>query len=76
MKLTSILILIFFCQSLFSQEVNSEALEKIYKGGNVFTTPIKKGQIESLKKANPPKDTWTYSKLEEYKRKIRFHIKK
>jgi hypothetical protein len=70
MKLTPILILIFFSQSLFSQEVSSESLEKIYESGKAFTTPLKRGQIESLKKANPSKGTWTYSKLEEYKRNL------
>lgn len=71
MKLIPIFILIFLSQSLFSQEVSSEALEKIYQGGKTFTTPLKKGQIESLKNANPPKDTWTYSKLEEYKNNLK-----
>lgn len=70
MTLTSIFVLIFLSQSLFSQEVSSKALEKIYEGGKAFTTPLKKGQIESLKNANPPKETWTYSKLEEYKRNL------
>lgn len=69
-KLTSIFVLMFFNQSLFSQDVSSKALEKIYKDGKAFTTPLKNGQIESLKKANPSKDSWTYSKLEEYKRNL------
>lgn len=70
MKLLPILILMFSSQPLFSQEVSSEALEKIYEGGKAFTTALKNGQIESFKKAIPPKDTWTYSKLEEYKRNL------
>ena len=59
--------MIFFGQALFSQEVKPELLEEIYTGGKAYSTPLKEGQIESLKNANPPKDTWTYSKLEEYK---------
>ncbi|WP_160114699.1 hypothetical protein [Aquimarina sp. AU474] len=69
-KWSSILILILFIQPIFSQELSTATLEKIYDGGKSFTTPLKQGQIESLKKANPPKDTWLYSKLEEYKNQL------
>jgi len=70
MKLILILILIFICQPIFSQEVNSKMFEKIFEDGKSYTTRLKKGQIESLKKVNPPKDTWLFSKLEEYKRNL------
>lgn len=69
-KLISILILIFFYQPMFSQKVSLETLEKIYVGGKTFTTPIKQGEIESLRNVNPPKDTWLFSKLEEYKSEL------
>jgi hypothetical protein len=44
--------------------------EKIFDDGKSFTTPLKKGQIESLRNVNPPKDTWLFSKLEEYKQNL------
>ncbi|WP_438422838.1 hypothetical protein [Aquimarina macrocephali] len=69
-KLISTLILILFLQPVFSQELGIEILEKIYDRGKSFTTPLKQGRIESLKNANPPKDTWLYSKLEEYKSQL------
>jgi hypothetical protein len=56
--------------SLFSQEVNPLILEKIKEGGISYTTFLKNGNIESLRKANPPKDTWLFSKLEKYKQNL------
>jgi len=70
MELISVLLLIFISQSIFSQEVSYEMFEKIFDGGKSYTLPLKKGQIESLRKVNPPKDTWLFSKLEEYKRNL------
>jgi len=67
MKFLPFLLLFFLSHQLCSQEVDSETLEIIYQDGKSFTAPLKNGQIESLKNSNPPKDTWTYSKLEEYK---------
>ena len=69
-KLISILILILFVQPMFSQELSLETFEKMFDGGKQFTTPLKQGRIETLRNANPPKDTWLYSKLEEYKRQL------
>lgn len=65
-----ILVSILFVQPIFSQELSKVTLEKIYNDGKSFTTPLKQGRIESLKRANPPKDTWLYSKLEEYKNQL------
>lgn len=70
MKTSLIIIFTFLCQSLFSQELSPEIFEKIYTGGQEFTTHLKQGKIELFKNAGPPKDTWTYSKLEEYKRNL------
>ncbi|WP_109437002.1 hypothetical protein [Aquimarina sp. AU119] len=69
-KILTILMLIFLLQPALSQDLSKETLEKIYDGGKSFTTPLKQGRIESLKNANPPKDTWLYSKLEEYKNQL------
>ena len=70
LKWISNLILILVFQPIFSQELSTTTIENIYYGGKSFTTPLKQGQIESLKRANPPKDTWLYSKLEEYKNQL------
>lgn len=70
MKWISFLILILFVQPILSQELSTKTLENIYNGGKSFTTPLKQGQIEPLKNANPPKDTWLYSKLKEYKNQL------
>ncbi|GAA4301290.1 hypothetical protein [Aestuariibaculum suncheonense] len=70
MKLFIALILILTNCSLFSQGVNEEVLNEIYQRGKTYTTPIKNGQIESLRNVNPPKDTWIFSKLEEYKKNL------
>lgn len=41
--------------------------QKIEDIGQNYIQALKLGKIENLKKANPPKDTWTYSKLLLYK---------
>ncbi|MDR9449543.1 MAG: hypothetical protein RI535_09985 [Psychroflexus sp.] len=66
----SFLMFIFLLQPVSAQDLSGETLKKIYYGGRSYTTPLKQGQIESLKNANPPKDTWLYSKLKKYKSKI------
>ncbi|MGB1308842.1 MAG: hypothetical protein ACPG6B_08025 [Oceanihabitans sp.] len=43
---------------------------KINDIGKSYTSALKNGQIESLRKANPPKDTWLFSRLEEYKHNL------
>ncbi len=70
MKLISKLIIILSCTPLFSQEVNPQVLNEIYEKEKSFTTSLKIGKIESLRKANPPKDTWVFSKLEKYKQSL------
>ena len=70
MKYVSILIMTLFYSNLFSQEVKLEILDEVFKRGELFSTPLKNGEIESLRKANPPKDTWVFSKMEEYKQNL------
>ena len=69
-KFISTLILILICYPIFSQDLNSEILDKIFEGGKSFTAKLKNGEIESLRKAKPAKDTWLFSKLEEYQRNL------
>lgn len=69
-KLISTSILILICYPVFSQDLNPEILDKIFEGGESFTAPLKNGQIESLRKVKPGKDTWLFSKLEEYQRNL------
>jgi len=70
MRFITFLIATLTFSTLFSQEINPKILEEVYEKGMGFTTPLKNGKIESLKKVNPPKDTWLFSKLEEYKQNI------
>lgn len=70
MKVISTLIMILSFASLFSQEINPQMLEKINEDGILYTTSLKSGNIESLRQANPPKDTWLFSKLEKYKHNL------
>lgn len=44
--------------------------QKIQEMGLEFVNPIKEGRIEGLKNITPPKNTWTYSALEEYKTQL------
>ena len=69
-KFISTSILILICYPIFSQDVNPEILEKIFEGGESFTAPLKNGQIESFRKVKPSKDTWLFSKLEQYHRNL------
>lgn len=62
--------MILSCSPLFSQEVDPQILDEIYEKGKSFTTSLKNGEIESLRNENPSKDTWLFSKLEEYKQKL------
>lgn len=61
------LILVLMCLSLHSQVVSTEVLDKIDKAGKKFTSQLVNGEIEFLKDQTPPPDTWTYSRLEEFK---------
>lgn len=70
MKLISILITLLSIPSLFSQEIDNQILEKIYSDGNLYTNPLKNGEIESLRNTEPPNSTWLFSKLEDYKQNI------
>lgn len=70
MKYVLTLIVSLSCLPLFSQEVNSEIFDEIYESGKKYIAPIKSGQIEFLKKINPPKDTWLYTSLEKYQQHL------
>lgn len=70
MKYTITLIITLIYISVFSQNIDTHTLDKILKKGRLFTKPLKNGEIEFLKNSNPPKDTWLFSKLEEYKKNL------
>jgi len=70
MKYAFTLIIALVYLSLFSQKVDTHTLDEIYEKGKLFTKPLKNGEIEFLKNSNPPKDTWLFSKLEEYKKNL------
>ncbi len=53
-----------------AQDVNIETLDKIFTEGKSYIEPLKNGQIEHLKNVKPPKDTWVFSKLEDYKQNL------
>lgn len=70
MKFIQLLSIILSFSPLFAQEQNSKIFNQINKKGYQYVTPIKNGKIESLKNANPPKDTWLYTSLENYKQNL------
>lgn len=70
LKFISTLTLVLICYPIFSQDINSEIFEKIFNDGESFTEALKNGQIESLRKVKPAKDTWLFSRLEEYQRNL------
>jgi len=70
MKFSFILIMTLACVPLFSQEVNPKILDEINERGKLYTMRLKNGEIDFLKKSTPPKDTWSFSKLEEYKHNL------
>ncbi|WP_289645159.1 hypothetical protein [Maribacter aestuarii] len=70
MKLIQTLLIILSIAPIFSQVKNAEIFDAINKRGNEYITPLKNGKIESLRNANPPKDTWLFANLENYKRNL------
>jgi|GEM_PF-1504610 hypothetical protein len=59
--------------SFFNKSVgqNDEDLyQKIESIGLSYVNQLKEGNIEGLKNINPPKDTWLYSKLLDYKKHL------
>ena len=71
MKLLLTLIMLLSCSYIFSQEVNNAIFNKINQKGESYTEPIKKGEIEFLRNIDPPKNSWTFQKLLEYKKNIK-----
>jgi len=62
---------IFFISSLSVVSQNDIAFfQNIEKTGSRFVSNIKNGDIERLKNVVPPKETWTYEKLEIYKKQL------
>lgn len=44
--------------------------KEIERQGIAYTNRLSKGKIENLENVSPAKDTWTYTKLEAYKKRI------
>jgi len=44
--------------------------DEITRIATPYVAPIKAGEIEFLENANPPKDAWTYKKLQEYQKAL------
>ena len=70
MKLILTFITLLSCSCIFSQEVNNAIFNKIDEKGKSYVEPIKKGEIEFLRNVDPPKDSWLFPKLLEYKKNI------
>jgi len=68
MRYILFLVLFFINSIVFSQNENMELFEQIKELGENYTKSIVDGQIEGLRNSNPPKDTWTYPKLESYRK--------
>lgn len=63
-----VLALLNFNSFCLGQE--NELFETIHQIGEAYTKSLKNGHIESMKEAQPPKDTWIYSKLLNYKKAL------
>ena len=70
MKLILLFLTLLSCSVIFSQEVNNDILNKINEKGKSYSEPIKKGEIEFLRNVDPPKNSWLFQKLLEYKKNI------
>lgn len=70
MKIVLILLLLMSMATMSAQEINPQTLEGIFESGKIFTSRLKNGDIEQFRNAKPPKDTWTFPKLQAYKEKI------
>lgn len=63
------IIIIFQSSLIFSQSDSN--YKTIQTKGLEFITPLKNGEIESLKNITPPEGTWKYSRLIEYKEDLK-----
>lgn len=66
----SIFIICFLYFSIVGYSQTDSLYHIIQEKGLAFVKPIKDGHIEGLKDIKPPKNTWTYSKLQEYKTEL------
>jgi hypothetical protein len=64
------LLLTFISFSAYSQQPNAKIYQEAFESGKAFSKNIKSGRIEPLKNRTPPKGTWTYARLNEYKQNI------
>lgn len=61
-------VFIFWLLFVFSASSQNTINYKLFDSlGKAYTSSLKNGNIEHLKNAKPPKDTWTYSRLLDYK---------
>ncbi|CAL2087514.1 hypothetical protein [Tenacibaculum sp. 190524A05c] len=65
-----VILLILMCFTTYSQQSNAKIYQEAFESGKAFSKNIKSGRIEPLKSRIPPKDTWDYSRLVEYKQNI------
>ncbi|WP_442266678.1 hypothetical protein ACSIGC_02995 [Tenacibaculum sp. ZS6-P6] len=68
--ITALMLFIFSVNTVFAQKSNDDILNEVYNKGKSFSIHIKNGDFEHLSNKKPPKGTWTYSKLIEYKKNI------
>jgi hypothetical protein len=64
-----IVILFFNLNSSFAQDTDA-ILKKVEEVGYQFVAPLKNGKIAHLKNRKPPKNTWTYEALLQYKKQL------
>lgn len=62
------LFLLLFAATSFSQTVDKDFYEKIRNAALPHVERIENGNIEALKNVTPPKDTWRFQDLLEYKK--------
>ncbi len=67
MKVYLSIIIVFGLLSLTSAQ-NNDLFTNVENVGKSFTLSLKNGEIGNFKRQNPPKNTWTYSRLLEYKK--------
>lgn len=58
-------IILFYSSYCLGQ--NTDMFDKIQQIGKAYTMSLKHGDIESMKNTEPPKNTWTFGRLLEYK---------
>lgn len=60
-------IVLFIIFNVCGLRAQNEKFNEVERLGKAYVKPIMEGHIENMKNANPPKNTWTYKKLENYK---------